>query len=101
MMPPDIKKGDNMTVYRVQEYVHDMGIFHKASIHHLPESIYNDVNFGENPSRSRRLVILPADDPYGEKLPPRVRTWPEMTELVEKALYTERISKNTAKVGEG
>ena len=70
-----------MTNYRVQEYTLDQGVFCKSGIYSMSRTLYMNCN---NDSKCRRLVILPADDVYGNTLPATVRSWNEMQELVNK-----------------
>ncbi len=62
---------------RVQEYVLDMGVFHKHCIHSLPLDEYHTYR--------GRLVILPEDDYYGAKLPIHIRSEEEMDKLIKQA----------------
>ena len=70
-----------MTDYRVQEYTLDQGVFCKSGIYGISRTLYMNCN---NDSKCRRLVILPADDVYGNTLPATVRSWNKMQELANK-----------------
>lgn len=74
-------------MYRIQEYTLDQGIFRKHGLYELYRFQYNNTN---NDSLCRRLVILSSDDPYGEKLPDCVRSWDDMSKLVNKAEIESR-----------
>lgn len=66
-----------MKTHRVQEYVLDMGVYHKKSIYEITHVDYNKVNV----YTCRQLVILPSDDFFGERLPNTIRSSSEMTEI--------------------
>lgn len=70
------------TSYRVQEYVYDMGAFHKSGIYEISRAEYKKIN---NAGRGRRLIILPQSDLYGEKLPERVLSFGDLENLVRNA----------------
>jgi hypothetical protein len=78
-----------MNEYRVQEYLNEMGVFHRHAIHTVPEVIYYNTNFGISPSLIRRFVILPPENPYADGFPESIRSWDEMQKLVEKAHYEQ------------
>lgn len=67
--------------YRVQEYVSDMGVYHKHGIiDGISNKEYNDKNVYINSF----YIILPSDDCFGEKLPQIIRSHQERTALCRK-----------------
>lgn len=71
--------------YRVQEYILDMGAYHKKWI---IDGVSCEEYNKRNVYRSGFYVILPSDDIFGEKLPQTVCGEDERVKLVRR--YEER-----------
>ena len=68
-------------LYRVQDYVRDMGVYHKHSIRDgVSNAEYNTKNIYANTF----CVILPDGDPFGTSLPEIVKTEHERSVLCGK-----------------
>ena len=65
--------------YRVQEYIFDMGVYHKQQI---IDGVSNQDYNKRNVYHNGFYVILPSDDIFGEKLPQIVRSESEKVDLV-------------------
>lgn len=67
--------------YRVQEYIFDMGAYHK---HQIIDGVRHGDYCKRNVFHNGFYVILPSSDMFGEKLPQIIRSEHDRVDLVRK-----------------